>query len=692
MHQVEDIVGKLKTNLNKFDEPTRLAMFDFLDGKLTIDQLPTNAKVSAINLRSINNLIGKGLVKRGELSQEVFDAHKDKYIKYLYAKHILDEGGVKMGGGMRLDEAYLKQRKDLPESFKRAIGQVKDVAIAEPVSAGRPMADMVKFDMQKAIAENPEWTWTPPKTQVGGKQMALGDLAKELEAQKRVAEALPNVPEVQSRLQLLETAMQNAQQTTGQAPKDFVKMPESSKWGPLSGQFVRREIATDLKPVWSGVNETGKISKIVNGFVHAEEKAMSMFKAGKTAFNIPTIARNGFSNLVQLNLSDVPLHQIPKHLKDAAKHWHDRDMIYGQAKKHGLFKTNFAQQEIAEVLQTVNTLKEGDTLNTIFSKISDLSKYYGKIDDFYKLAKFSEQVGKGMDYKTAAREANKWVMDYSLVHPAIDVARRHIMPFATYQYKMMPLVAEALRKRPLSVFKYMAAPLAMYEASREILNLTEDDWQSLKKELPLYIKNNGNYVLMPWKSPEGNAQWVNLEYFFPWQSLGAVARDIKQGNPGEILTDIGVSNPILDAYSVGKTLKGDTPPKDPFTGRPLFNPLDSPTEKAIKTAEWLYNKWMPSMLTSFGALGTTGQYIRGEKDRHGREVTGPQAAGKWVGFNIVAPTPAQSAKERRALIMDAKQSLYRIMKDPTMPQRKKTDAVQRYQSRIREIQGIKEGE
>jgi hypothetical protein len=190
-------------------------------------------------------------------------------------------------------------------------------------------------------------------------------------------------------------------------------------------------------------------------------------------------------------------------------------------------------------------------------------------------------------------------------------------------------------------------------------------------------------AVLPWKSPEGNVQWVNLEYFFPWQNMTQIARDVKEGSYGELVGDFGIGNPMADVYTVAKTMRGDDPPKDPFTGREIYNRLDSPTEKAVKTSEWIYNKWAPGMMTRGGALGYSLKV--GEKDRAGRTITPEQAAGRWFGFNIIAPTPEQAFKERKYQAASIKKSLSQILKDPNIPTDKKERAVAEYQKRLAEI-------
>jgi hypothetical protein len=326
---------------------------------------------------------------------------------------------------------------------------------------------------------------------------------------------------------------------------------------------------------------------------------------------------------------------------------------------------------------------QGGGLETVVSKLRDVAKYYGKIDDFFKLAKFIEQREAGAAVGKAIREAQKWGMDYSIADPSVRMARRFAAPFLSYPYKVTPLIAEAIQKRPWVIAKYLALPYAMYEAAKYALDLTDEDFKRLKKMLPEYVRKNPTYAVLPWKSPEGNLQWVNLGYYFPWSTHVELARGIGEGKPESMVQLIG--NPYLDMLWSLKSGKGDDPPRDSFTGREIYNQLDSPTEKALKLSEWLYNKWAPTMLTREGAAGYTARAATGEKDRYGRKITSGQAAGRWVGVNIVAPTPMQAAVERRAKVAQLKAALSRALRDPNLKSREKADLMKRFGNEIKEL-------
>jgi len=682
IYQVERIVKKIKDKTKNIPSEAKYDIFRFLNAEIPVSELSDKYRVMAKQIQNLFNISGKMLVKRGIISQETYDKHKNQYVPYLYLRHILDDNsivGISPSG--RLDLAYQKARKDLSKEYQRSIGLVEDVSCAAPVGIGRTLSDTVKFDRYADIANNPNWTFAPSRVEVEGKKIGIGELVEEVKIAEKMNRQAPNVPEIKERLDSLKTALKTVQEASKNIPKDFVQIPVSKKWGELSGAFVRKPIVRDLLPEsrWVAKNP---LSKIISHAIDLDAKAMAAFKVGKTAFNIPTVVRNSVSNLFQERLSGIPFHTQPKNMFKAAQAWKNRSKFLIEFERNGGFKTNWAIAEINSVFDAVKTMQKE---NSIVAGLKKMAGFYGKIDDFFRLNMFVYHRSRGVPVKDAMLEAQKWTMDYSLVHPSISAARRHIAPFVTFQYKIIPLVAEAAIKRPWVLAALLAVPAALTEIARRRLNLTEEEFEKAKNQLPTFLKNGGAYAPLLWRSKEGNLQWVNLEYYFPWSALMNTGRDVKEGRWNELAYDIGIGNPALDIYTVLKTTKGDTPPKDPFTGIPIYNQLDSPTDKALRLGEWVWNRWSPTMLTRYGTFGKASRI--GEKDRYGREVTAGQAASSLFGANIISPTQQQGAAERYVKIKELYLSLLKITNDPTKSEEEKVKAQVEYERRVREITG-----
>ena len=687
LDRIESFTKKIWKRTNKLEPEVKRDMFRYLDGELDVTAIPVHAQGLAKSLRNTMNMTGKMLVRRGLLTEETFQANKSQYTRYLYLKHILGEKNpIKVGQNGAMDLSNLKKRKDLTKEQQRAIGLVEDVSVSAPVGLMQSLTNIAKYDFFNTISENPNWTWQPSKVKIKlpgelrARSMGIGKLAEETKVMREVYEQAPNVPEIKAKYNALSQALDRAMAETANVPEDFVQLPTSKSYGPLAGAFVRKPIARDIMPIYS-MNNTG-LSRIVDTALQIEAKGMAAFKVAKVALNPPTAFRNVISNIFQLNMSGIPLPMIPVHMTKAMQHILAQTPEYIQAKRNGLFRTNWAQAEIKDVLDTIRPL-QNKPHQQVLSGLSKVAEQYGKIDDFFKMAKFLEQLGKGVDVPSSVRQAQKWGMDYSLAHPAIKFARRHIAPFISYQYKVAPLIAESLAKRPWVIGKYLAIPYMMSEMIKDRDDISEKQWERLEKELPLYIKKEKSYMIVPWKSPEGRYQWVNLEYYFPWGNLMGMGRAMYDRDARETLEGLGIGNPFLDIYAAFKGMRGDLPPKDPFTGREIYNELDRPSGKAAKTMEWLYNKWAPSFATRYGALGYASRI--GKQDRYGRTTTPGHAIGRVFGFNVVAPSPIQTAKAKKARMLELRFALSRIIKDPEISAEEKNRARTAFTRKINEV-------
>lgn len=681
LDRLESRVLKEHKKLSALGPENNLKIFQYLDGALKLDELPKEARSAARDIRRLSDKAWTGYLNRGLIDLNTYEKHKGNYVKYMYLKHIVgDRASIPGTPSGKMDLSQLKARMDLTPEQRRAIGWVEDASIAGPVGVAQSWGDLMKYDYLNKIAENPDWVWEPSVVKVQTnmvnkrgqrivKRMSIYELAEEADVAKKVAEAAPNNLEARQYSKRLNKALEKVKAETGNVPKDYVQMPNDIKYGPLRGAYLRKPIAQDLMPIVN-ISDTSMGSHLVANAIKANQKLMSAFKVGKVALNPPTIIRNVGSNIVQANLSGAPLWEMPQYISSGLSHMIKKDALWGQARRHGIFKTNWGQAEIGEILGDLKKL-EKKPYPDLLAGVQKIAEQYGKIDDFYKMAKFAERVRKGDSYAKAALEAHKWHMDYSLATPAIKVARANVAPFVTYQYKVLPLLLEAAAKRPWVYAKYAIIPWVATQALLANTDLTQEDFDRLKKDLPTYLKNSGTAMPIPWKSPEGNVQWMNYEYFMPFGNAWTLAQDMKDfgaispeaSGPGDILRAIGIGNPIVDTvYGSLLAAKGNEPPVDTFTKRPVYNRLDDPNTKLTKTMYWLYTKWAPGAFTKEGALGYTARI--GEQDRYGRTVTPEQAIGRWFGLNITAPTPEQTENYRKYFVGTLQRELRQAMQNP----------------------------
>ena len=724
--KAEAFIGKLKKRIDAHPIEVRKEIFKFLDGTIDISDLPTNARVLAQSIRSAQNRIGKALVERGLLPEEAFETLKGRYVHYIYARDILGKGAdidpariITPTG--KLDMSYLKSRnKNLAAIDRQALGLIEDSGVAVPVGMGKALTDIAKFDYLSELT-NPalDIVWQPSVVKVGNKSWGISKLANEVDRQSRLVannakSGIGNQPAIE-RLTRLSTALEEAKIATQKAPEGFRQIPNGAKFGNMAGAFVRKPVFDDIMPIVNPLSSDAGVGEMLGTFLNFNAQVTGLFKAGKVALNPPTMFRNSVSNILQNNMRGRNISLIPIDFASAVKSAIKKDSHWITAKRNGLFESNWSVGELNEVLKNINQVNP-NKWNTFLDFVGKISKFYGKIDDMAKftiykqlrksgkLNRFGVATGKKATVDEAILEAQKWGMDYSLASRSIKGLRRQILPFGTYQYKIAPLIAESLAKRPWVIGKYQALlGIGGFSLSQELVknyfDVTDEQWERLLKLLPDYIKRNQTFAPLPWKSPEGQWQWVNGEYFMPWGTWSTILRDVTQKEGFEAFKSIGFGNPIISVFQAINSGTRDKPPVDPFTKQPIWNQLDSPQEKYLKLASWLSNQVMPSVFENIGvqdasrqgAIGTTARVleskITGEpfKDKWGRTLTLDQSIGKWFGFNITTISPKQTKIIKFAKQKELRKSLFKILLDPRISREKKIKAKKRFFKEVKNI-------
>lgn len=712
--QAMRFIEKLHQKLDLLSDTDDVTMFQALDGQVPVETLPetfiAEHKVKgqivreelkpqemARMIRSRSDIVGQILLDCGIITKEQFNALKGHYVHYAYAYHVLgDNASIAVNpqtGRLDLSET-LHRNPDLTDQQRKELGLIDRASIAVPLGMGKALMDIAKWNYMKTVADNPDWVWQPSLVKVPlGKQqkdgsrgnvpMTMGKLIEETKTYAKMAQDHPS-PEVQQHYEILKNALDQVTAESKKMPADFKQLPTSKSYGPLAGAFVRNTIADDLLPVLGMIDKnTGAAWAKV---LEVEAKAMAAFKMGKVALNPPTMFRNVISNFLQMNLSGRALPDLVKDAVIAAKAMKADDANYKyheEAFRMGLFNTSWTATEVNAVLDEFRKA-EGGRLDKVLIALKYVANFYGKIDDFFKYTMFVQQRLEGKSVDEAAVHALKWAMDYSLADRSVKVARRHFIPFLTYQYKIAPLISESLRERPWVIGKYMILlPLLLKAWAKGENDLDDEDMKDLEKQLPEYIKKSGSMMLMPYKTDNGKWQWLNAEYFMPWGNWYNVFRDMKERDIGELTKDIGISHPILDTINMFRSARDGSPSTHPFFGTQIYNELDSPAMKVAKMAEHLIFTFAPSAFSpSQGAAGYTWKAATGDEDRWGRKVTPAQAVGRWFGFNVVTVSPDQTAAIAGAKIQELKASQSRIEADPSISEERKQEYRDRLQERL----------
>ena len=102
----------------------------------------------------------------------------------------------------------------------------------------------------------------------------------------------------------------------------------------------------------------------------------------------------------------------------------------------------------------------------------------------------------------AALEAQKWLFDYSLVRPSVRYLRNAPIgiPFLTYYIKVIPRMWEVIRNNPARILPFIAFHYGLNALSQEGLDMDDDEFDDLKKDLPKWVRSKTHAYPLPWLS------------------------------------------------------------------------------------------------------------------------------------------------------------------------------------------------
>jgi hypothetical protein len=428
-----------------------------------------------------------------------------------------------------LVKGYAHQRQEIPIEVQRIMGLIEEAPFPVAKGMGVQQTDIRKARLFEYISDQPGWSIRPRK----------------------------NVD----------------------VPANY-HLVEDERFGVLNGQYVRKDIWSDLK----------EVEEWRSAFVAQWDKYLGWWKYGKVVLNPATHFRNTYSNLMLAYLGDVSPTDIKtyaaaaKALKQGMNNEH-----YARAKNWGLFNTTFYSAEISKLRDELEAVRNpGQIKNFIRNLMSAPADLYQGNEKLFKLAVFIKARAGGASVDEAARKAEKFLFNYGDIPPMIKGMKRWVAPFATFTYKALPLFAEMAIKKPWKVGAIMASMYAMEEYSKHKLGLSDDEAAEERRLLPEWQRKRiGPYVhvLMPFRDKWGSNLYMDFSYILPY---GTVAE--KWGQSAIPLDDILLSNPL---FQISAAIMTNT---DPFTGREIYNDvLDSTARITAKYLEYAWRDIAPSM-------------------------------------------------------------------------------------------------
>jgi hypothetical protein len=701
LSNAELLAKNFADNFKDMPMNVREQVFNYLDGRTGIDTVDLSYRKSANTIKTIDSKLGDILENNGFITAE--ENAKGNHIRNLYNIYETTPNFFERkpsAGGFKIDKSLFEERhawgtenaiKYLRETFPE-IGQegqttlsnflrgtvdfknldpaLQDIAkqlskkaeefsaaerdsfglIKDPVlSAAKSISDVLQNVATKkyfeGLSKDPNLTliFDPKKINVtvGGVKepwdiKKASDMFGKLQVIKKEKKLTPAQKVLYKDLR---DGLSDVQMMAGKRLKDFTYL-DGEVYGDLNGKFVRNEIANDITPFFEMFKSNAKGIETTLNIIHGVNAA---WKLTKTSLNLPTAARNIGSNAIQMFMSGMAPQNIMVRAAQAANEFYKKGPMWKEANNQGLFRTNFTQAELKEIVDWAKQF-EGDKTGRQFVKFVEsgqkLSNYYGYIDDFWKMVKFLDVYKKGKPAKMAAYEANKWAMDYSLAHPAIKMLRNSVIgaPFLTYQTKILPLVLETAAKKPWVLFAMAAVPFAFEKLLYD--KMTNEEAQNFRKNLPKYIRDGTGFLMPGYKGVD----YLDMTNWLPWGNFMQIGEELYRKELGKAIQESGMMQGMFPSAIVAAMTN-----EDPRTKRPIISPLEqiSPKDSVKAIMRYAGTQMLPPMLTEYGAAGKTYEYFKYGQNKKGLPLQSYHALPRWAGVNITPVDPKASALEMR---------------------------------------------
>jgi hypothetical protein len=653
--QVREIARDIFSTLSQASTEDSERVYAYLTTAGATADSVENQKIrdAAIHVKEAIDAQGRALVDAGLLNEESYETYKDQYLPRLYLRHILDDGkGRKaMGTGKKLsDMGYLKQRKDIPEEVRKVIlGEITDPAFLSAFGLSRTMRDLAIMNFLNTISQNKAWTPEVMMVEWDGRKVSPFWMAEEAAHLRRQADHLRSKPAIAEKARRIADQMDTLANRAIEAMQgvdlaDFEQIPNSPRYGALRGLYVRKEIHEDLVGAYNMI-QTDSLLENIFGQGGALTKLGQAWKTSKVAMNVPSHFRNMMGNTIMLHLSGMPMHRVPQRLVQALDSVIRKDNFYRIAVRFGLKEATFANRELSRIRDEWILLQKSKqpTANVIHAMGAKFVNAVGDVYQFeeaiFKIAKLIDGMERqGLSEADAMIESHKWVFDYSLVPRAVRYLRNAPfgIPFLSYTYFALPRMAEAAIKRPWVYLPYIAAGYALQESVMAAFGAGEDELRRLAKAFPEWMKSKGGMYLMPKRDQEGRLQVIDLGYTVPWGMLADTMAQVSQGEFRQSAETLGLlSGPIPDAVAAWQT------GIDPFTGREIAAPGDTPGMKAMSYLSYAWGMAAPGFLTEKGAMGKVKDAYTGKVDPRSGEpgLTKTQAWLRLFGVSVYPIDP-----------------------------------------------------
>ena len=502
IHSMEDMrraqsIGReyaidLGKRLQKLPEKSQLKMGEYITTKKPTVKLSLEELHLAKEAKSAMLDLGKQAVDVGLLTEETFFKNAGRYMPRLYTskeyQSLLTRFSLKKP--IRLDLSRFKMRKDIPKAIREEMGEIltPGYPIAKGITQLTHDIEMARFF--KGIGSNKDWALT---------KSVLGVESKE-------------------GIKL-------------SVPEGWKQLPSNKKLGELSEAYVHPEIFADLQ-------ETIRVMETPE---RVWRKALGAWKFGKVIVSPKTHVRNLMSNSVLAHLGGLPMYEQPVYLTKAAIAMKNKGKYWKAIREEGGFVHTWTSGELNMLFDQVEGQMAGIKAGGIPEKLGNIGNawavskkglrkaadLYQAEEQWFKMAKFIHNVErKGMNFKEAWKDAEKWLFNYSKLSKFQEKyrSRWYGAPFATFTFKALPRIAEAMVKTPWRFALPATIIYGIEKAAQKKIGDTKEEIEAKRELRPEWMKGQvlgmPNFARVPIIDDDGREYYLNLTYILPWGDIG----------------------------------------------------------------------------------------------------------------------------------------------------------------------------
>jgi hypothetical protein len=317
-----------------------------------------------------------------------------------------------------------------------------------------------------------------------------------------------------------------------QVPNTKLKGSKINLFGKLSGSYIPKEIYDDLiafKNHVSKYDEAGSLGRTSRKLFQTYRLGNQLWKRTKTSWNPTVHANNIMSNMILMDLLDVPYkflnvgrHVFTKKGRELLNSKYDN--LYNDLTRFGVLDSGLATKELGfasnkwadayqdKILKGINSPEEvvegsARIANKVYKQVrnplnlpkkglklldQEATSLYQKEDQMFRIALYKHRLDEGMKKITstkgtpeftkevellkrnAAKQAKRGFIDYDIQAPGIKVLRETFNPFISYTYRVIPLLAETATLRPMKFAKWAAVGYGLNFVGRELSEGNEE--------------------------------------------------------------------------------------------------------------------------------------------------------------------------------------------------------------------------